>query len=359
MENLNNYIIHPSYNIRDAIKKMDKGGIGFVAVCARENDDVIGVIANGDFRRAILQGISLNENVLKITNKNFKYLKKDYSKKDVSDLFCNNRIQHIPVLESNRLIDIITKEDFFGISDAKKKESDIPVVIMSGGKGTRLEPLTRVLPKALIPLGDKTMIEIIMDEYAKYGMRNFYISVNHKAKMIRAYFEDQELSYKIRYISESEPLGTAGALKYLEDKIDSAFFVSNCDIIIKDDYLKIFKFHKNSNYSLTVVAAMQHHTVPYGVCKIEKGGKLKEIKEKPKYDFLVNAGMYLLEPSVFKLIPKEEYFDMTDLIGKTQKEGLNVGVYPVSENSYLDVGQLAEYKKNLKLLFDSDNSCLS
>jgi len=354
MDTLKKYIVNSNQNIRDAIKKMDKGGIGFV-VCADVNDEVIGVIANGDFRRAILNGISLSDNVLKITNKNFKYLTKGYSRDDVLALFKKTTIQHIPILENSKLIEIITEEDFFGIKDEPKKEDaiNLPVVIMSGGKGTRLEPLTRILPKALIPLGDKTMIEVIMDEYAKYGMCDFYVSVNHKAKMIKAYFEEQDISYKIRYISESRPLGTVGALRYLEGKIDATFFVSNCDIIIKEDYCKIYEFHKSRNYALTVVASMQHHTIPYGVCEIKNGGQLKEIKEKPEYDFLVNAGMYLLEPTVFKLIPKGEYFDMTDLIGKAQKEGLIIGVYPVSETSYLDVGQFAEYKKMVKLLFEN------
>lgn len=349
MENLNKYIVCQNENIRDAIKKMDEGGIGF-AVCVGENENVIGVISDGDFRRAVLNGISLNENVLRITNKNFKYLKTGYLKEDVLELFRETVAQHIPVLENGKLIEIITAENFFHIKDKEKSKDflNIPVVIMAGGKGTRLDPFTRILPKPLIPIGDKTMIEIIMDEYAKYGMTNFYISVNHKAKMIKAYFEDQDIDYNIKYIDESQPLGTAGALKFLENKIDSTFFVSNCDIIIKDDYCKIHEFHKDKNFDLTLVASLQHHKIPYGVCKIEEGGHLTEIREKPEYDFLVNTGMYLLEPSVFKLIPTNKYFDMTDLIGKCQKTGLNVGVYPVSEKSYIDVGQWAEYKRNLK-----------
>lgn len=353
MENLNQYIVCQNQNIRDAIKAMDKGGIGFV-VCVDSNENVIGVIANGDFRRAILSGISLNENVLKITNKRFKYLTKGYLKKDVLDLFRETVIQHIPILENGKLVEIITEEAFYDIrGEGKSRDAlNMLVVIMAGGKGVRLDPFTRILPKPLIPIGNKPIIEVIMAEYAKYGMSNFYISVNHKAQMIKAYFEDQDSGYKIKYINESQPLGTAGGLKHLENKIDSTFFVSNCDIIIKNDYFKIYEFHKDRKFDLTLVVSMQHHTVPYGVCEIENGGRFKEIKEKPEYDFLVNAGMYLLEPLVFKLIPKDEYFDMTDLIRKAQEMGLSVGVYPVSEKSYIDVGQLAEYKKNLKLLLD-------
>jgi len=354
MLEIDKYKVPIHLSIRNAVKQMDEGGIGF-CVCVDDEDKVIGVISDGDFRRAILNGISLNENVLSITNKNFKYLNKGYLKEDALELFRETVVQHIPVLENDKLVEIITEEIFFSIKDKEKYRDflNIPVVIMAGGKGTRLDPFTRILPKALIPIGDKPMIEIIMDEYAKYGVTNFYISVNHRAKMIKAYFEDQDIGYKIKYTDESRPLGTAGALRFLEHKIDSTFFVSNCDILINDDYCKIYEFHKDGNFDLTLVASMQHHTVPYGVCEIENEGHLKEIREKPEYDFLVNTGMCVLEPLVFKLIPIDEYFDMTDLISKGQKEGLSVGVYPVSEKSYIDVGQLAGYKKTLNLLLGS------
>jgi len=179
MEELNKYIVHEDQKIRDAIRKMDKGGIGFI-VCISQNDEVIGVISNGDFRRAILQGVSLSENISKITNRKFRYLKKNYAEEDVVELFSNETIQHIPVLENGKLIEIITEEHYYGIKKKINQEHsiNIPVVIMSGGKGTRLEPFTRILPKALIPLGDKTMIEVIISEYEKYGMNKFYISVN-------------------------------------------------------------------------------------------------------------------------------------------------------------------------------------
>jgi len=353
MEKLSKYIVYQNQSIRDAIRAMDKGGIGFV-VCVGSDENVIGVISDGNFRRAVLSGVSLDENVLEIANKDFKYLTKGYLGRDVLDLFRETVIQHIPVLENGKLIDIITEEGYFGIKGrgTGRDALNIPVVIMAGGKGTRLDPFTRILPKPLIPIGDKAVIEVIMGEYAKYGISNFYISVNYKAQMIKAYFEDQDIGYGIEYVDESHVLGTAGSLKYLENKIDSPFFVSNCDIIIKDNYSKIFEFHRDRNFDLTLVASMQHHTVPYGVCEIGNDGHLKEIREKPEYDFLVNAGMYLLQPSICRLIPKDECFDMTDLISKAQETGLSVGVYPISEKSYIDVGQLREYRKALELLFD-------
>lgn len=221
---------------------------------------------------------------------------------------------------------------------------------MAGGKGTRLDPFTRILPKALIPVGEKPVIEIIMDEYARYGMKNFHISVNSKSKMIKAYFGDQDSDYNISFIDEDKPLGTAGALRFLKDKFDNPFFVSNCDIIVRNNYYDILQFHKDGRYDLTVVGSMQHRTIPYGVCKFENGGLLKSIQEKPEYDFLVNTGMYLLNPHILRYIPENTYFDMTELINVLQKKAHKVGVYPVSEKSWVDIGQLTEYRTTIREL---------
>lgn len=192
------------------------------------------------------------------------------------------------------------------------------------------------------------MIEVIMAEYAKYGMADFHISVNYKAALIKAYFKDIEHPYHIQYIDEDKPLGTAGALKYLQDEFPQAFFVANCDIIIKADYAEIFDFHKTGNFDITLVASMQNYTIPYGICEINKGGQLKAIKEKPEYNFLVNTGMYVLEPHTLKQIPDRQFFHITDLIEKVKAGGGKIGVFPVSEKSWIDIGQMEEYKKNMK-----------
>jgi NDP-sugar pyrophosphorylase family protein len=221
---------------------------------------------------------------------------------------------------------------------------------MAGGKGFRLDPFTRVLPKPLIPLGDEPIIKVIMDEFSKFGMNDFYISLRDKERMVRAYFYDHESGYQIQYIREKEPLGTAGALKHLEGKIKEPFFVSNCDIIIRTDYSAFYDFHKNGGYALTMVGSMRQFTIPYGVCDTDNSGLLQSIREKPKYDFLVSTGLYLLEPEVIRYIPEGESFNMTDLISKVQDNGLKIGIFPVSEGSWTDVGQLSEYKEIINKL---------
>ena len=352
MDNINKYKIRNNLNIREAIKLLDKGGIGFCVVVS-DNDKVVGVISDGDFRRAFLQDISLDDSIELIVNKDFYFVNKEYKRNELDNIFKKSVASHVPVLDDGLLVDIVTKEKFYGFRRKNKKEKlNNPVVIMAGGKGTRLDPFTRILPKPLIPLGDDPIIKVIMDEFGIYGMRDFYITLNDKGKMIKAYFHEHNLPYKINYIEEQKPLGTAGSLNLLQGKFKKAFFVSNCDIIIKSDYSDIFKFHKERNNSLTLVGSMQHYKIPYGVCEIENGGDLILIREKPQYDFLTNTGMYVLEPDVLSLIPRDTYFDMTNLIKSIQDKGQKVSVFPITEKSWLDVGQWTNYEKIIDDLSD-------
>lgn len=353
MNDLEKFKIKMNFSIRQAIKQMDEAGRGF-CVCVDNSDNVIGVISDGDFRRGVLSGVSLDENVKQIINKNFRFVSKKYLENEVKGIFQEDVVRHIPVMVNRKLVDIITEEKFFGFERHKVNATlDNPVVIMAGGKGKRLDPFTRILPKPLIPLGDDPIIKVIMDEFGKFGLKNFFVSLNDKGRMIKAYFHDHDYDYKIQYIEEREPLGTAGALKFLESKINAPFFLSNCDIIIHTDYSLVFDFHKKEANVLTLVGSMQQFTIPYGVCDIDKGGILKDIREKPEYDFLVNTGFYLLEPSILKFIPENQHFDMTDLIEVLKTKGLKVGVYPVSKRSWIDVGQWTEYKNMLnELNFD-------
>ncbi len=337
------YIISANTSIKETLKIMDR--VASKVLFVQSDNQLVGAISDGDIRRSILKEVKLNIPISKVMNPRPSYVKENYEIRNVKSLMLEKKYEAVPVInEEYKIIKILFWNEIFGESKGHFKLLSSPVVIMAGGKGTRLDPFTRILPKPLIPIDNQPIIEIIMDEFSKYGMNKFYVSVNYKSKMIKAYFEDFSTEYKISYIEEVKPLGTAGALKFLSDIIHAPFFVSNCDIIIKDDYSRIYEFHQKGKFDLTLVASMQHHTIPYGVCEITNGGKLKSIKEKPEYDFLVNTGMYIINPAVLDIIPSNKLYHITDLIGDMQKQKRSIGVYPVSEKSWIDIGQWEEYK---------------
>ena len=221
---------------------------------------------------------------------------------------------------------------------------------MAGGKGWRMQPFTKILPKPLIPIGNKPIIELIMDEFNKFGFKNFFITINYKGKMIKGYFYNNNLPYKINYVEEKKMLGTAGSLRKIKQNSSKYIFVSNSDVLLHADYKDIYSFHVNGKYDLTLISSTRNYEIPYGVCHVDETGRLKFLEEKPKFDYLVNAGLYLLNYSIIKLIPKDKYFDMTDFIKLLQKSNYKIGVYPVSENAWIDVGEWDEFNKAVKVL---------
>ena len=287
----------------------------------------------------------MNENPILIKKDNF-------TKKQIKNIFIEKGFSQIPIIdENNKVIDLVIKSDLLNNENEKVtyKKINASVVIMAGGRGTRMEPFTSILPKPLLPINNKSMLEIIMQEYSKHNINNFCLSVNYKSNLIKAYLNDLDLGYNISYVEELKPLGTAGSLKLLNPSFTKKpFFISNCDILIKQDYDKIYDFHLKGNYEITLVASYRNHEIPYGVCDIEKGGSLIKISEKPSYNFLVNTGMYIVNPSVLKHIPNNKFFHITHLIEKVKSTGKKVGVFPVSENSWIDVGQWENYNEAIK-----------
>jgi dTDP-glucose pyrophosphorylase len=354
MKNISSRSVLSTISIRDAVKKIDIEKINSLIV-QNKKKIVIGTFTMGDFRRAVFDGLDINSEISSLINSNFKYLDENFSRKQAREMFINNSlILDIPVLNKKfKLIKIISKDNVFSLYELRKKKIDLknfPVVVMAGGKGTRMDPFTRILPKPLIPLGNDPVLKIIMDYFGKFGSSKFFISINEKGSMIKAYFNDIKSSQKIKYIEEKKPLGTAGSLKLLKKDLKTTFFVTNCDIIIYSHYPSILEFHRNNHYDLTLISSMRNYKIPYGVCDMDNYGKLKSIREKPQYDFFVSTGFYVIEPKVLKLIPYNKKFDMNELINKVKKAGMKVGVFPVSENSWMDVGQWSEYKKNISKL---------
>lgn len=340
--------IKPSDTIGSVIENINKKKINF-CVCLDAKNKLIGIFTLGDFRRAIIHKISLNEKVKKILNNKYVFLKKKNNKK-LDYLFQSFSVENIPIIRNKKLVEVVNRDEFYKKVLKKKQSINNPVIIMSGGKGKRLDPFTRILPKPLIPINNQPIIKKIMDEFYSQGAKNFNITLNEKAKIIQGYFYENNFDYKINYFVEKKPLGTAGALRNYVGKFKEPIFVTNCDIIVKEKYQDILSFHNYKKNDITIVAAAKDFSIPYGVCKINKSALLEEINEKPKINFLVNTGFYILNPKVLNFIPKNKYFDMDKLIQITKNKKGKIKVFPISQHNWLDVGQWHEYQKTIKEL---------
>lgn len=339
-------IIKKETTIIEALKAMNNCSLNLLIV-VNENR-LLSLISIGDIRRAILNNIDLNTTYIEeIMRDDILIARETDSIKKIKKIMLKERIVCMPVVDLSRnLLDIHYWDELF--SQKKSLESiDAQVVIMAGGLGSRLKPITNIIPKPLIPVGEKPIIEIIIDNFMKHKVFDFYISVNYKAQMIEDYLKIKESkSCILTYFKEESPLGTIGSLYLIKEQLKKTIFVSNCDIIIEEDYYEIYKYHKKSKNDITIVSALKHIEIPYGVMETEEGGNLIGMTEKPEYTFQINTGMYILEPHIIDMIPDNEFYHITDLIEKVNKRG-KVGVFPISENSWYDIGQWKEYTSTL------------
>jgi len=339
-------------NVREAMKKLDDSHRKILFVV--EGDQLlIGTLTDGDIRRWILGGHNLEDSVADVCNTDPITVSVDFDLQDVKQLMLENRIQAIPVVgHGKKLKNLLFWDTIFDdeYHEEFKENLSIPVVIMAGGAGTRLDPFTRILPKPLIPIGDRSILEVIIDKFREYGIEEYFISVHHKSKVIKAYLDELAPPYEIKYLEEDKPLGTVGALGQLREQVEDSLILTNCDTVIQCDYEDMVRFHDKNQYDITLVGSMINYKVPYGICEIEGEGKLVNLVEKPEYSYLVSTGMYVLRQSALALIPDDTHFNMTDLIDKVRAGGGSVGVYPISEKSWLDTGEWQEYKKTVEQL---------
>jgi len=348
---LKKFLVSPFISIKQAMRQMAEAG-GKVIFIVDGHNKLLGSLSDGDIRKWILKGGDLEVKVDVAFNPHPRFVKNDYLLDDVRELMLSLRIECVPVVDhENSVLEVLMWDEVFaGKVERHREKLGIPVVIMAGGQGTRLDPFTKILPKSLIPIGEKPIIELIMDKFIPYDIKEFYISVFHKARMIKSYFEEENPKYRISYLEEDKPLGTVGSLRQLQGRVKGTFIVTNCDVIIDCDYAELLHFHKEKEYDMTLVVSMRHFQIPYGVCELESEGALKVIKEKPEYDFLVNTGMYVLNSHVLELIPKNRASSIIDLIEALRSKSGKIGVFPINEKSWIDIGQWEEYKRALKLL---------
>ena len=343
--------IYLNSTINNAFQVMNKHGTGCLVVINFKTKKVVGVISDGDIRKKLLFGTKLSDKINNIYNKNpITFNNKKYDLDLIKQTFIKKKIDIIPILnQNNTLRKIYYNSDFLGNRHQEQTPySKTPILIMAGGRGKRLGPITNVLPKPLVPVKSKTMIELVLDQFLKYGFKNFNISINYKASLIKAFFKELKPSYKIKFIEEKKPLGTAHSLHNFKNSNSKIIVMTNCDIIIKEDINRIIKYHIENFYDLTMVGTHKEFLLPYGACEINKDGTLRLINEKPKQNYLINAGLYVINTTKLKDIKKNIKFNITDLTNNLLNENKKVGIYVVKDDQWIDFGHISEYQKSIE-----------
>lgn len=347
---IQNRIVQSTLTILQALKKMDEVKVKMLFVF--EGNRFLSILTIGDIQRAIINGVDMGNVVTSILQTKKKFVSPDESLDEIRRKMLILRAECMPVVDENgELVDVYLWGEMFNQSEQEHRSKiNLPVVIMAGGKGTRLKPITNVIPKPLVPVGDKTILEVILDQFEEIGCHKFYMSVNYKADMMQFYLSKLEHKYDIDFFMEDKPLGTIGSVSLLKGKITTPFFVSNCDSINEQDYRDVYNYHVSNNNDMTVVTMVKSFKIPYGVIKTGKDGLLVSMTEKPEQTYMVNTGVYILNPDLIEEIPEGTFFHVTQLMENVKERGGRVGCFPVSENAWHDMGEWPEYLKMIHIL---------
>lgn len=340
MKNISNKCLNYKKTVFDALNTLEKADSQIVLVVDDENK-LLGTISDGDIRRSLIIGKTLETSVAEIMNKNCITSLSGEKKHKLLEIMKKKFINQIPILDkSGKILEVINMRDLIEVPD----KHDNPVLIMAGGIGSRLRPFTENCPKPMLTIGDKPLLEILLDQLIENGFSDFYLSVNYLKEQIINYFEDgSKWNVNIQYLIEEKPLGTAGSISLLPKEIKKTFIVMNGDILTKFNLNQLLDFHyKNKSYT-TICAREYEVSIPFGVLENE-GIELKKIVEKPTYRNYVNAGLYAFDPTVLELLNKNEAKDMPNLINEIKELNKKVILCPIHEY-WLDIGRQETLKK--------------
>lgn len=346
---IKNIIIGGEKSLLDALRMMDSEYTKMLFVFNEEH--FVSILTIGDIQRSIIRNTPLTEQVNNILEQDKVYAKPSDTLDDIRRVMMQERCNYLPVVDTNgELVDVLIWDEIFHRpQEQERPKIDLPVVIMAGGKGTRLKPITNVIPKPLVPVGDKTILEVIMDQFEGIGCHKFYMSINYKADMMKYYLSQLDHKYDIEFFMEDKPLGTIGSVSLLKGKITTPFFVSNCDSINEQDYRDVWDYHLGNHNDMTIVTMVKSFKIPYGVIETGEDGLMTALKEKPEQTYQVNTGVYILNPELIDEIPNGEFFHITNLMEKVQARGGRVGCFPVSEQSWKDMGEWSEYLRMINV----------
>ncbi|MGE7991588.1 nucleotidyltransferase family protein [Pseudomonas sp. NPDC089554] len=339
MKNWKDIVVSSDVSLREAIRRIDASGIQ-MALIADEDMRLVGLLTDGDVRRAILNGQDLDGPVAGAMNTKPRTGSPHTPREEILAMMRRFTFHHLPLVdEQGVLVGLATIDDFLGVSARENW-----VVLMAGGLGARLRPLTNNCPKPMLAIGGKPILESILESFIEQGFRRFFISVNYKADVILDYFGNGERwGVEIQYLHENERLGTAGALSLLPERPQAPFFVMNGDLITKANFEKMLSFHEEHGAVATMAVREHEFQVPYGVVSV-KGVAITGIEEKPTHHFFVNAGVYVLSSEALDLIPSREFFDMPSLFQQLGEQRRKTAAYPLREY-WLDIGRLEEYER--------------
>lgn len=332
-------VISPDTFIVEAIKIIDHGDLQ-IALVVNEGGELLGTVTDGDIRRAIMRHLSLDEPVKNIMNKQPRFIYREESREKAISLMKANKIRQIPVLDENRcLVGLEIADELLNPPFRHNY-----VILMAGGLGKRLNPLTKSCPKPLLRVGNKPVLETTLENFVEQGFGQFYISINYKAAMIKEYFGDgSRWGIKIDYLFEKEQLGTAGALGLLPFKPNHSIILMNGDILTKISFGQVLDFHWKNQSDATICIKEQQSQIPYGVVTVAQN-KLQEIEEKPIQRFFINAGLYVLNPDVLDYIPSGARCDIPDLFKILLKNGKAITAFPIREY-WIDIGRFDDYER--------------
>ena len=330
-------LVKPTMSIRQTISVIDSAALQ-LALVVGDDRRLLGTVTDGDVRRAILRGVSLDEPVTAIMNASPTVAYLGASREEIRSLLERRNLQHIPVVdESGRVVDVVVLSEML-----RPQERPNWVVLMAGGEGTRLRPLTEDRPKPMLPVGSKPLLETILNQFLSYGFRRFFISVRYKAELIEAYFGDgSKWGAEIHYLREKKPLGTAGCLSLLPSRPDAPLVVMNGDLLTNVNFTQLLAFHDHLQAHVTLCVREHHVRVPYGVVQVNDN-RLVSLTEKPVQRYFINAGIYVLEPAVLKWVPRNKAMDMTELIKLLLERNHLIGTFPIHEY-WTDIGHMEDY----------------
>lgn len=340
MKNWKNTIVSPETKIRKVIEVIEssKLKISFVVDC---NNILIGSVTDGDIRRGILNGISLDDKVTNVMKSNPLSAKYGDSKELILNLMKRTDIRQIPIVdEDGRIFSVENYSDYLS-----QNISENIVILMAGGLGNRLNPLTTNCPKPLLKVGEKPVLETILESFIEQRFLNFYISVNYKAEMIQKYFNDgSHWGVNIKYLHETKRMGTAGSLGLLKVNTKKPIIVINGDLLAKLNYCSLLNFHKENKVEATMCVREYDMQIPYGVITTNEKNNIVKIEEKPFKQYFINAGIYVLQPEVLEIIPKDSNYDMPMLFEKLIQNKSKTIVFPIRDY-WLDIGQMDDYER--------------